>query len=177
MAVSEKKKANKAHLKYANGNLKTGAVREAVETVIQAIDQGRPKGEVIVAIQEKYGIRQETAWQLFSQGESEFLQRTGFSKPQIKHMIHKRALQTLADKEANSTQVSSAARLLTSIFHLEEEKPTEDKAEKVRLWKNVFDHASVEEIDDYLRQFESGTFKLDEINEGVADTIINRAKK
>lgn len=176
MSVSARK-SNKSHLKYANGNLKTPVVREAVDHCIECIENGTPKGTVIHGLQTKYSITSDKAWALFAQAENEFLQRTGISKPQIKHLISRRAIKTLADDEAKPAQVASAARMLTSIFHLEEEKPTEDKAEKVRLWKQVFDHASVEEIDDYLKQFENGTFKIDEINDGVADTLVSRSKR
>lgn len=174
MSVTHKKKGGA--LRHANGLLKAEAKKRAMDLVTRGIETGRPKSEVIKQLREEFSLKTDKAKELFAQGEALFLETHGHSKEQMRFLIYKKNMEILAEENVSHSQVSAAVRNLSSIFDLAEKKASDDKTDKVRLWKRVFEHSTVAELDEYIEQMRNEVFRLDEITESVAETIAERKK-
>ncbi len=133
------------------------------------MEDGESRRDMVLAVMEKYGCREEKAEVFFDDAEQVFLRQVGFSKPQIRNLIHKRAMKTLANDESTGKEVTDATRSLTQVFNLKEEKASENKAREARLWKDLIDLMDFDEQDRLYEQFESDAFEIDDINESAVE--------
>lgn len=160
--------------RYTNGKLKADLKHELISIVVDMLHLAKTKADILKSLKEREETLQDrTAQEIFAAGEKEFMRSVGVSKPQLRHVIYSRLLQTIGDPESSSSNVTQAARQLTQMFDLKEGGESVDKQREVRLWKDYIDTCGPEELSLLQDQFDSHTFNLD----GISQEMVNSRRE
>lgn len=153
----------------AGGNLTEAAKTAIRRFVIESLEDGMSSGKIKLQIRKTYGCLAPKADQLFADGEQQFRQNHVYTAEEVKDFIVIKQMEVLRSGESSASTVNSAAKTLVNLLGIGKETETADYSKQIRLWKDLIDASSIEDMTALEVSMKVGAFDINSITEEAVD--------
>jgi len=141
--------------------------------VVEQLEKGIASGRIKESLKIEFGIRQDTAEQLYVVGEELYRNKHSYSKQEVKQFLVARQMEIARSADSTSSAVNTAAKTLVQILGLSKDEGAEDFSRVRRLWKDLIDASTIEEMNNMVKAMRTEAFDITAISE---DAIESRRK-